>query len=122
MGKLGTPIKTFKEEDVPIRPLEFSGVSPLLIPGLATTEQYFDLNNSVDEKRSDRRGKKKKHKEKSKKRSKHIDENGIVPNDRENSNELPVFVNRAAEIQMVQMKRMAMKRRIEKLETRMIHT
>ena len=96
--KLGTPIKTFKEEDVPIRPLEFSGVSPLLIPGLATTEQYFDLNNSVDEKRSDRRGKKKKHKEKSKKRSKHIEENGILPNDRENSNELPVFVNRAAEM------------------------
>jgi hypothetical protein len=69
-----------------------------LIPGLATTEQYFDLNNSVDEKRSDRRGKKKKHKEKSKKRSKHIEENGIVPNDREKSNELPVFVNRAAEM------------------------
>merc|ERR1711936_336941 len=59
---------------------------------------YFDLNNSVDEKRSDRRGKKKKHKEKSKKRSKHIEENGIVPNDRENLNDLPVFVNRAAEM------------------------
>jgi AP-3 complex subunit delta-1 len=51
-----TPNKTFQEDEVPINTLDFGGVTPLLIPGLATTEQYFDLNSSVEHDKSNKHG------------------------------------------------------------------
>ena len=66
-----TPNRTFEEDEIPITPMEFGGVPPLLIPGLATADQYFDLNNSVNGEKDNRHGKKKKLKDKSKKKSKH---------------------------------------------------
>ena len=57
-----TPSRTFEEDEVPIKTMEFGGIPSLLIPGLATSEQYFDLNNSVDEGKRSKHEKKKKSK------------------------------------------------------------
>ena len=63
-----TPIKSFQEDEIPIKEMDFNGVTPLLIPGLATADQYFDLNNTLEEDKSKTKGKKKKGKEKLKKK------------------------------------------------------
>merc|ERR1719328_294971 len=89
-----TPIKAFQEEDVPVKEMEFSGVPPLLIPGLATTDQYFDLNNTLDDDKTKSKGKK----EKTKKRSKHRQSSERDESDQNDITELPVFVKRAAEM------------------------
>lgn len=95
-----TPNRIFQEDEIPIKAMEFGGVPQLLIPGLATANQYFDLNNSVDEGRDNRHGKKKKGKDKSKKKSKHRHqyENEEEIHDQTGITELPVFVNRGAEM------------------------
>ena len=93
-----TPIKAFQEEDVPVKEMEFGGVPPLLIPGLATTDQYFDLNNTLDDDKTKSKGKKKKSKDKSKKRSKHRQSSERDESDQNDITELPVFVKRAAEM------------------------
>merc|ERR1712038_1395676 len=93
-----TPIKAFQEEHVPVKEMEFSGVPPLLIPGLATTDQYFDLNDTLDDDKTKSKGKKKKSKDKSKKRSKHRQSSERDESDQNDITELPVFVKRAAEM------------------------
>ena len=94
-----TPNRAFQEDEIPINTMEFDGVPPLLIPGLATANQYFDLNTSVEEDRSGRHGKKKKVKEKSKKKSKHRHEyDNEEIRDQVDKSEFPVIVNNAAEM------------------------
>ena len=93
-----TPNKTFQEDDVPIQTLDFGGVAPLLIPGLATTEQYFDLNSSVEHDKSNKHGKKKKINKSKKKSKKRHDYEVEEHTDQTAVDELPVFVNRAAEM------------------------
>ena len=93
-----TPNKNFNEDDVPIKNMDFGGVPSLLIPGLATTEQYFDLNNSIEDGTSHKHGKKKKVKDKSKKRNKLRNNYENEGNEINDVTELPVLVNRAAEM------------------------
>lgn len=93
-----TPIKSFQEDEVPIKELEFGGVTPLLIPGLASTEQYFDLTDALDEDKSKSKGKKKKTKDKSKKRSKERKNSEKEESDQNDITELPVFVKRTTEM------------------------
>merc|ERR1712060_767100 len=93
-----TPIKSFQKEDIPIKEMEFNGVTPLLIPGLATADQYFDLNNTLEDNKSKTKGKKKKGKEKLKKRSKHRKSSEKEESDQNDIAELPVLVKLAAEM------------------------
>ena len=86
------------EDEIPIKEMDFNGVTPLLIPGLATADQYFDLNNTLEEDKSKTKGKKKKGKEKLKKRSKHRKSSEKEESDQNDIAELPVFVKRAAEM------------------------
>ena len=64
-----TPIHTFNEDEVPIKNMEFGGVPPLIIPGLASADQYFDLNNAVNGGSS--KPERKRKGKKSKKKNKH---------------------------------------------------
>ena len=93
-----TPNKAFQEDDVPIKNLDFGGVPPLLIPGLATTEQYFDLNSSVEHDKINKHGKKKKTNNKSKKSKKKRDYENEEPIEQTATDELPVLVNRGGEM------------------------
>ena len=94
-----TPSRTFEEDEVPIKTMEFGGIPSLLIPGLATSEQYFDLNNSVDEGKRSKHEKKKKSKEKSKKRNKNRNQEDNEEATRVSDHaEVPVFVNRTVEM------------------------
>merc|ERR1712018_159237 len=68
------------------------------IPGLATADQYFDLNNTLEEDKSKTKGKKKKGKEKLKKRSKHRKSSEKEESDQNDIAELPVIIKRAAEM------------------------
>ena len=100
-----TPNHSFAEEEIPVKSVADlgAGVPSLIIPGLASADQYFDLNgkSAVADETGHRKGRTKRGKEKkSKKKKRHREEES--DNDMEAAAKeaeiAAVFVNRGAEM------------------------